>query len=279
MLEKVNTEMLMTYATEYGFKVLFAILIFVIGKRVAKICVSVAKKMMVRAKVDETLSIFIGNILYGLAMAFVAIAALSKLGVDTTSLAAILAAAGLAIGLALQGSLSNFASGVLIILFRPFKIGDVVNVSGVIGKVEAISIFTTELSTADNQLVIIPNGNITSDNITNITAKPTRRIDLVIGVGYDDDLKKVKKVLTKIVEGNELVLKDPEPTIAVLELADSSVNFVVRPWVKTEDYWPVRFDLMETIKTTLDKEGITIPYPQRDLHIIDGNVANVKKAA
>lgn len=273
LLEKINVEMLMTYATEYGVKVLLALVIFVIGKRVAKIAVGVAKRMMARAKVDETLSIFVGNILYGLAMAFVAIAALSQLGVDTTSLAAILAAAGLAIGLALQGSLSNFASGVLIILFRPFKIGDVVTVAGVTGKVEAISIFTTELTTPDNQLVIIPNGNITSDNITNITAKPKRRIDLVIGVGYDDDLKKTKKVLTKIVSDNKLVLKSPEPQIAVSELADSSVNFVVRPWVKTEDYWVAYFDLLETIKVTLDKEGISIPYPQRDLHIVDGKVA------
>ena len=279
MLEKVNTEMLMTYATEYGMKILLALLIFIIGKRVAKIAVGVAKKMMGRAKIDETLTIFVGNIMYGLAMAFVVIAALSQLGVDTTSLAAILAAAGLAIGLALQGSLSNFASGVMIILFRPFKIGDVIDVAGVVGKVEEISIFTTNLATADNQLVIIPNGNITSDNITNITAKPTRRIDLVIGVGYDDDLKKVEKVLTKIVKDHKLVLKDPEPTIAVLELADSSVNFVVRPWVKTSDYWPVRFELMKTIKLTLDKEGISIPYPQRDLHVIEGNLGEAKKAA
>jgi len=279
IIEKIDIDMLIGLVTTYGMKLLLAIAIFVIGKRVAKFAVKMAQKMMARANIDETLCTFAGNILYGLAMAFVAIAALSQLGVDTTSLAAILAAAGLAIGLALQGSLSNFASGVMIILFRPFKIGDVIDVSGVVGKVEEISIFTTSLATPDNQLVIIPNGNITSGNITNITAKPTRRIDLVIGVGYGDDLKKAKKVLTSIVEKNKSVLKTPAPTIAVSELADSSVNFVVRPWVKTDDYWDAYFGLTEEIKTTLDKEGISIPFPQRDLHVISGDAQPLKKVA
>lgn len=274
-MDKIDSDVIIGYATEYGIKILLAVAIFVIGKRVAKFAVALAKKMMAKAEVDETLSLFVGNILYGLSMAFVAIAALSKLGVDTTSLAAILAAAGLAIGLALQGSLSNFASGVLIILFRPFKIGDVVDVSGVIGKVEDISIFTTSLVTGDNQLVIIPNGNITSGNITNITAKPTRRIDLVVGVGYDDDLKKVKKVLTKIISKNKLVLETPETTIAVSELADCSVNFIVRPWVKTADYWGVRLELIEEIKLTFDKEGISIPFPQQDVHVVSSDIKKV----
>ncbi len=272
-------ELAITYAMTYGLNLIFAIAIFMIGKRLAKVVVNVAKRMMGKANVDNTLSMFAGNILYGLAMAFIVIASLSQLGVDTTSLAAVLAAAGLAIGLALQGSLSNFASGVLIILFRPFKLGDFVEVAGVSGSVRDISIFTSSLATPDNKLVIVPNGQITTDNITNFTANETRRIDLVIGVGYDDDLKKVKETLGKIVAENELLLKDPEPVIALNELGDSSVNFVVRPWVKTADYWPARFNMMETIKATFDKEGISIPFPQRDLHIIDGNIEAVTKPA
>lgn len=271
--------MVMDAVMAYGIKIALALAIFLIGKRIAKIAINFTQKMMVKADVDETLASFAGNIMYGLAMAFIVIAALSQLGVDTTSLAAILAAAGLAIGLALQGSLSNFASGVMIILFRPFKIGDVVEIAGITGTVEEISIFTTSLTTGDNQQVIIPNGTVTSDNITNITAKPTRRIDLVIGVGYDDDLKKVKKVLTKIVEKHDLILKKPATKIAVSELADNSVNLVVRPWVKTKDYWTVHADLMETIKVTFDKEGISFPYPQRDIHIVGGNTESLKKVA
>ncbi len=275
----MNTETIIEYAATYGLKIAMAIAIFFIGKKLVQIAVSILKKMMTKAKVDETLVSFSGNIFFGLAMAFVVIAALSQLGIETTSLVAIIAGAGLAIGLALQGSLSNLAAGVMIILFRPFKLGDVVDISGVIGKVEEISIFTTSLTTGDNQLVIIPNSTVTGGNITNITAKPQRRIDLIVGVGYGDDLKKVKKVLSAIVEKNEYVLKTPAPTIAVSELADNSVNLVVRPWVKTKDYWTARFELMEAIKTTFDKEGISIPFPQRDLHIIEGNSEAVKKAA
>ena len=275
----LSSEVTMGYATMYGMKVLAALAIFFIGKWVAKAAVGFAKKLMEKSKVDATLIGFAGNIMYGLAMAFVAIAALSQLGVETTSLAAILAAAGLAIGLSLQGSLSNLASGVMIILFRPFKNGDFIEAAGVSGVVEEISIFTTQIKTGDNKQIIVPNGSITSGAITNYSAKPERRIDLVIGVGYDDDLSKVKKTLEKLVKADKRILKDPAATIAVAELADSSVNLVVRPWVKSEDYWGVRFDLTEAIKVTFDKEGISIPYPQQDLHIVDGDDKSIKKAA
>ncbi len=267
------------YISLYGLKVIAAIAIFIIGKWVAKRVVNVLKKVMKKASVDETLISFAGNIFYGLGLAFVVIASLSQLGVETTSLAAVIAAAGLAIGLALQGSLSNLAAGVMIILFRPFKIGDFVEAAGAAGIVEDISIFTTKFRTPDNRQIIVPNNAVTSDNITNISAKPERRVDLVVGVSYDDDLQKVKDVLSKIVSADERVLKDKDVVIAVSELADSSVNLVVRPWVKTEDYWPVYWHLTEQIKVTFDKEGISIPYPQRDLHVIDGGAVTTKKAA
>lgn len=260
------------YISLYGLKVIAAIAIFVIGKWIAKRVVKVAKNVMKKGNVDETLVSFSGNILYALALAFVVIASLNQLGVETTSLAAVIAAAGLAIGLALQGSLSNLAAGVMIILFRPFKIGDYIEAAGTAGTVEDISIFTTILRTPDNKQVIIPNNAITSDNITNYSTKPERRVDLLIGVGYGDDLAKVKKVLTKIVSEDDRVLEDKDVVIAVSELGDSSVNLVVRPWVKSENYWPVKFDLTEKIKVTFDKEGISIPYPQRDLHVIDGQI-------
>lgn len=262
-----------SFISFYGLKIVIAIAIFFVGRWVAKRVCNLTEKMMTKANIEVTLVRFAGNVMYGLALAFVVIAALSQLGIETTSLAAVLAAAGLAIGLALQGSLSNLAAGVMIILFRPFKNGDYVEAGGTSGTVEEISIFTTMFKTPDNKQVIVPNGAITSGVITNYSTKPERRIDMVVGVGYGDDLSKVKKVLTKIVEGDKRVLKDPAPTIAVSELADSSVNLVVRPWVKAEDYWATRFDLTETIKTTFDKEGISIPFPQRDLHIVDGAMA------
>ncbi len=263
----------------YGLKVLIAILIFVIGKWVAKRAVNIVKKMMIKAKVESTLVGFAGNVMYGLALTFVVIAALSQLGVETTSLAALLAAAGLAVGLALQGSLSNLAAGVMIVLFKPFKNGDYIEGGGTGGTVEEISIFNTILTTPDNRQVIVPNGQITADVITNFSAKSRRRIDFVIGVSYSDDLSKVKKVLSKIIEKDDRVLKDPETVIAVAELADSSVNLFVRPWVSVADYWVVRWDLIEAIKVTFDKEGISIPFPQRDLHMIEAKAANDTKSS
>lgn len=266
--ENISAQEMVALALPYITNFIFAIVIFFIGKFIISKAVNIAKKIMTKTKIDDALVGFAGNILYALGMAFVVIAALSKLGVETTSLAAVIAAAGLAIGLALQGSLSNFASGVLIILFRPFTVGHYIEAAGVAGTVEEISIFTTQLKTPDNKVVIVPNGQITGGSITNYSKKPTRRVDMVVGVGYDDNLAQVKEVLEKIIASEDRILKDPAPVIAVSELADSSVNLVVRPWVNSADYWPVKFDLTEKVKTTFDEEGISIPYPQRDLHII-----------
>lgn len=222
---------------------------------------------MEKREIDVLLASFSSNIIYVALVAFVIIAALGQLGIQTTSFVAIIGAAGLAIGLSLQGSLSNFASGVMIIAFRPFKVGDFIEAGGVSGIVEGIQIFSTQMRTGDNKAVIVPNSNIIGGNITNYSAKDTRRVDLVFGIGYDDDIKKAKDVLAELVSNDERILKDPEPVIAVSELADSSVNFVCRPWVKTADYWGVYFDLTEAVKLRFDKEGISIPYPQQDVHM------------
>ena len=234
-----------------------------LAKRIKKYVASTMEKR----EVDALLASFSSNIIYVALVAFVIIAALGQLGIQTTSFVAIIGAAGLAIGLSLQGSLSNFASGVMIIAFRPFKVGDFIEAGGVSGIVEGIQIFSTQMRTGDNKAVIVPNAGIIGGNITNYSAKDTRRVDLVFGIGYDDDIKKAKDVLTELVNDDERILKDPEPVIAVSELADSSVNFVCRPWVKTADYWGVYFDLTEAVKLRFDKEGISIPYPQQDVHM------------
>ncbi len=266
-MKSLDSEVLTGYAVQYGTALIMAGVIFILGRWAARIAKRMVRAALKRANMDDTLVSFIGNVAYGLLMAFVVIAALSQLGVETTSLAAIFAAAGLAIGLALQGSLSNFAAGIMIIAFRPFKAGDFVTVAGTSGTVEDVNIFTTHLKTPDNKAIVVPNAAITGGIITNFSAKDTRRIDLVFGIGYDDDIRRAKDILTRIVEGDERVLKDPAPVIAVLELGDSSVNFAVRPWVKAADYWNVHFHLMETVKQEFDAAGITIPYPQRDVHL------------
>lgn len=262
------------YMTEYSINIVMALAIFFVGRMVVKLLKKAILKGLVRSKVDKTVAGFVSNIAYGLAFTFVVIAALGELGVQTSSLAAIIAAAGLAIGLALQGSLSSFAAGVMIILFRFFKNGDYVEVAGTSGTVEEVHIFNTKLKTPDNKEIIIPNASIISKNIINYSAKPTRRLDLVYGCGYDDDIKKVKKLLEKIVNADERVLKEPEPVVAILELGDSSINFAVRPWVKKEDYWPLKFDLNEKVKLEFDKAGFSIPYPQRDVHVYDEKKAS-----
>jgi small conductance mechanosensitive channel len=223
--------------------------------------------LMEKREIDALLASFTGNIIYVALVAFVVIAALGQLGIQTTSFIAIIGAAGLAIGLALQSSLSNFAAGVMIIAFRPFKVGDYVEAGGVSGVVEGIQIFSTQMRTGDNKAIIVPNSNITGSNITNYSAKGTRRIDMVFGIGYDDDIKKAKDILMKLLDDDERVLKDPEALVAVSELADSSVNFVVRPWVKAGDFSAVKYDYTEKVKLTFDKEGISIPYPQQDVHL------------
>ena len=266
-LQSLDSEVLTGYAVEYGTAIIMAVVIFVAGRWVARVATRMVRSGLRRADLDETLVAFLGNVVYGLLIAFVVIAALSQLGVETTSLAAIFAAAGLAIGLALQGSLSNFAAGVLIIAFRPFKAGDYVTVAGTSGTVEDVNIFTTHLKTPDNKAIVVPNAAITGDIITNFSAKDTRRVDLVFGIGYDDDIRQAKDILTRILEEDPRVLKDPVPVVGVLELGDSSVNLAVRPWVKAADYWGLHFHLMETVKQEFDAAGITIPYPQRDVHL------------
>ena len=216
---------------------------------------------------DETLVRFLKKLIYYILLVAVILAAADQVGIKTTSFLAILGAAGLAIGLALKDSLSNFASGVMLILFQPFRVGDAVTAGGVSGKVERIDIFNTIINTWDNQKVIVPNSKVTADVITNINANSTRRIDLVIGISYDDNTDKAKSMLTELVQADARILDDPSPKVALAEFADSSINFVVRPWVKTEEYWDVRFDLLDRIKNVFDEQSITIPYPQRDVHL------------
>jgi small conductance mechanosensitive channel len=251
----------------YGLKVIAAAAIFIIGRIAAGGIRSIVRRLLRKSSVDETLVSFLVRLSYIAMMIFVILAALGQLGVQTTSFIAVLGAAGLAVGLALQGSLANFAAGTLLIIFKPFKIGDYIEAGGKAGVVEAIGIFTTELKSPDNKKIIVPNAKVTGDSIVNYSAKDQRRVDIVAGVSYSDDLDKVRKVLEGILSEDERILKEPAPTIAVLELADSSVNFAVRPWVKTEDYWDVFFAVQEKIKKRFDAEGITIPFPQQDIHI------------
>ena len=252
---------------DFAVKLLVALAIIFIGKFIANMVRKGIVKVMQHKGMDATIISFISSLAYGMLFFIVIVAAISHLGFNTTSLVAIVGAAGLAIGLALQGSLSNFASGVLLIILKPFKAGDFIDVSGVSGIVEEIHVFSTKLRTGDNKAVIIPNGKITSNTITNFSTKPERRLDLVIGVSYEADLAKTKALLTKLTSEHELVLKDKEIVIGVQELAESSVNFVVRPWVASGDYWPLHRDLLEKIKVALDDAGIEIPYPQLSLHV------------
>ncbi len=263
----------------WGMKVVAAGLVLLIGNWIAKKLATLFVVVMDRHDIDVTLTKFLRNILYYAMLAAVVIAAAGQLGVNTTSFLTVIGAAGLAIGLALKDSLSNFSAGVMLILFRPFKVGDAVTVSGETGTVEEITIFNTVINTADNQKKIIPNGSVSSGTITNITANDTRRIDLLIGIGYDDDIKRASEVLAEVVKDEPRVLAEPKTNIAVAELGDSSVNFVVRPWVKTKDYWDVRFALIEKIKLALDQAGISIPFPQRDVHLHQVEANSEKEAA
>jgi small conductance mechanosensitive channel len=251
----------------YGLKIVAAIAIFIIGRMVIGLLIRMVRRLLKRSNADETLVKFLLSLTRIALLTFLFIMVLGALGVQTASFIAIIGAAGLAIGFALQGSLSNFASGVMLIIFRPFKAGDYVEAGGTAGVVELIAIFNTTMMTPDNKKVIIPNSKITGDTITNYSANDTRRVDMVFGIGYGDDIKKAKDTLMQIATSDSRVLKDPAPVVAVLELADSSVNFVVRPWVKTADYWNVYFDLTEKVKLTFDQQGISIPFPQTDVHL------------
>ncbi len=274
MLENIDiAKMTDTYVIPWAINIALAIVIFIIGKIVVNVLISIFSKILKKSKMDDMLVEFIASIAKAILLLFVVIAALNQLGVDTTSLIALLGAAGLAVGLALKDSLSNFAAGVMLIVFRPFKAGDFVEAAGVAGIVETINIFSSTFRTPDNKEVIIPNGSIYGDTITNYSARDTRRIDMVFGIGYGEDIKQAKDILQGIVDADERILADPAPVIAVSELADSSVNFVVRPWARTSDYWAVLWDVTEQVKLEFDKHGIEIPFPQTVIHQASANAA------
>ena len=262
LIEKVQT-----LGADLGIKVLVAILIFFVGRVLARAVSNTIKKVLRRHEVDKILETFVSNLIYWVLMTVVVIASINQLGIQTTSLIAVLGAAGLAVGLALQGSLSNFAAGVLIVLFRPYRVGDFVEAAGIAGSVEQVQILTTILKTPDNKRIIVPNSEIMGSIITNYSANDTRRVDLVFGVSYSDDLDKVHAILRELVDADERILKDPACVIKVSELADSSVNFICRPWVSTSDYWEVYWDLTERVKKRFDQEGISIPFPQQDVYL------------
>ena len=259
--------LLETYLLPWGVRIVMALAIFFIGRIVVSAIINLIVRLMHARSTDEVLVKFLSSILRWVLLLFVIIAALSQLGINTTSMVALLGAAGLAIGLSLQGSLSNLAAGVLLIMFRPFNKGNFVEAGNAMGSVESIGIFSTTLTTPDNKEVIIPNSAIIGNNITNFSARATRRVDMVFGVSYGDDIRKAKQLLESIIAADERVLAEPAPTIVVGELADSSVNFLVRPWVNAADYWPVLWDTTEAVKTRFDEEGLSIPFPQMDVHI------------
>jgi small conductance mechanosensitive channel len=262
-----NLEAYTALAQVYLLRIIAGLLVFFVGKYLVGTVTRLLRKTMEKRKVDPTLIGFLGGLAYYALMAAVAIAALSQMGIETTSFVAVLGAAGLAVGLALQGSLSNFASGVLIILFRPFKVGEFVSAGGSTGSVVEIGMLTTILRSPDFKRIIVPNSAVMGGAITNFSAEPTRRVDLVFGISYTDDIEKARRLMLDIIEADARILKDPAPVVRVVELADSSVNFAVRPWVNAADYWDVYFDLHEKIKTTFDRNGVTIPFPQRDVHL------------
>jgi small conductance mechanosensitive channel len=263
----LDPEMIRTYLVPWGIRVLTALAILVIGRWLARAIVRVIERVMARARLDAMLTSFLGNILYTVLLLVVVIAALDRLGIQTTSLLAVFGAAGLAIGLALKDSLSNFSSGVMLIVFRPFKVGDFIEAAGMSGAVEEVRIFNTVLRTGDNREIIIPNSHVYGGPITNVSARPTRRIDLVLGIGYDDDIRRAKQLIEEAFAADARILADPAPAVSVAELADSSVNLNIRPWVLTADYWDVRSDLLLRLKQSFDANGIHIPYPQRDIHL------------
>ena len=256
-----------TIFTAYGLIVLGALATLVIGIWIAKWLAKKSSKLLDKRSVDPTLTKFATSLLKITLIIFVIISAISQIGIETTSFIAIIAAAGLAIGFALQGSLSNFASGVMLIIFKPIKVGDYIEGGGAAGSVETIGIFVTTLVTPDNKVIYIPNSTLTGSNIVNYSVKDTRRVDMVFGIGYSDDIDKAKSTIQSVLESDSRILKDPAPKIVVSELADSSVNFNVRPWVNSADYWGVYFDITEQIKKKFDEQNISIPFPQRDIHM------------
>ena len=258
---------LQEWLAAFGLKVIAALLILLVGIKVASFFRKLVEQAMHRGKIDATLVSFAGNAVYISVITLVTVVALGQIGIETASFIALVGSAGIAVGLALQGSLSNLASGVMLIIFRPFKVGDYIEGVGIAGNVKEIQIFTTILMSPDNKKIIVPNGKLFGDNIINYSSEPERRLDLVFGVGYGDNLQQVKQVILDVLSTEERILSNPAPSVGVLELADNSVNFAVRPWVKTADYWPVYFALQEKMKERFDAEGFNIPFPQRDVHV------------
>jgi small conductance mechanosensitive channel len=258
---------LLALVSTWGLRVLGAIVVLVVGTVVAKMIRGSVRRALRRSTLDETLVPFLSGIVYYLVLAFVFIAVLGLFGIQTTSIIAVLGAAGLAVGLALQGTLSNFAAGVMLLVFRPFRVGDYVEAGGEAGSVEAIGVFATTLNTPDNVKITVPNSGIYGSTIKNYAANDTRRVDMVMGIAYSDDIGKAMETIQDVLAADARVLKDPAPVVAVAELADSSVNLVVRPWCKKEDYWGVKFDLTRGMKERLEAAGCSIPFPQRDVHL------------
>ncbi|CAM3894728.1 MULTISPECIES: mechanosensitive ion channel family protein [Avibacterium] len=271
LIEKVHSmdmnTLLNDYVIPYGTKILLAIAIYIIGKSIARLLSRLLGKAVLHSTKDEMLHSFVSSISYFLFLLMVIIAALSQLGINTTSLVALIGAAGLAIGLALQNSLQNFAAGVMILIFKPFRKGDLIETGGVLGAVEQIGLLVLELRTADNKTVLIPNGKVFGDSITNYSSNATRRIDFIFDIAYKSNIEQAKAIVANILAQDPRVLKDPEPTIAVGALAANSVQLVVRPWVNTADYWAVHFDVTEKVKLAFDQAGIEIPFPQMNIHL------------
>ena len=266
---EMNTvvDQLTKFATTYGLQIIGAIVILIVGRIAAGICRNIVKKLLEKGRADPAIVSFGGSLIYILVLTFAVLAALAKFGIQTASFVAILGAAGFAVGFALQGSLSNFAAGVMILVFRPFRVGDFIDAAGIAGTVKDIHLFTTILATPDNVQIIVPNSKLYGDIIKNFSANETRRVDLVIGIGYGSSIQQAYEIIENILKQDSRVLADPAPQIAVSELADSSVNFVVRPWVKAADYWGVKFDVTRKIKETFDEKGIEIPFPQTTVHM------------
>ena len=266
-MENFDMEAITALVIDYGLKILLALVVLIIGLWIIKIIMNAVVKSMEKKDVDPSLRLFLKSLLGMLLKIMLIISVISMLGIAMTSFVAILAAAGLAVGMALSGTLQNFAGGAMIIIFKPFKVGDFIDAQGYMGTVKEIQIFNTILKTPDNKTIIIPNGGLSTGAMTNYSTEPQRRVDFVFGIGYGDDIDKARNVIEGLIGKDERILKDPAPFIAVSELADSSVNFVVRVWADAADYWGIHFDLIENVKKAFDKEGISIPFPQTDVHV------------
>lgn len=264
---QVYTDIALEYLKEYGPQVILAVIVLVLGIWLIRVIVRLVEKAMDRANVDKSLHKFLSSLIAIMLKIMLVISVASMIGIEMTSFIAVIGAAGLAVALALQNSMSNFAGGVLILMFKPFGVGDTIDAQGYVGKVHAIKVLHTVLKTFDNKTIIIPNGTLANGNITNYSLEPTRRVDMVFGIGYNDDIKLTKEILKKLVDDDERIHRDPEPLIVVSELGESSINFTVRTWCKTEDYWNVYFDMQENVKHAFDANGISIPFPQRDVHL------------